>query len=123
MRERFTHTAREHELAQDWVAPMVQHVKTDAFTSRDTPLTYAKAIQRFGFESTTRRVGRVMDAVEHILLEQGWPAPAAEGVTAYLVNATSGEPGDGWVEARRVKPKNARQAARDYVRELTLRED
>ena len=95
-------------------------MKTDAFTSRDSPLTYAKAIQRFQLDSTVRRVGRILDAVEHILVEQGWPEPAAEGIAAYLVNASSGEPGDGWADIRKVKPKIARQAARDYVRELTL---
>jgi hypothetical protein len=120
VRVHFTHSIREHELAQDWVAPLIQHVKTDAVTNRDSPLTSAKALQRFQLDSPVRRVGRILDAVEHILVEQGWPKPAAEGIAAYLVNASSGEPGEGWADNRNVKPKIARQAARDYVRELTL---
>jgi hypothetical protein len=119
----FTHSVREHELAEAWVDPLVGWVKDDAFVRADSPMTYAEAMARFRLDTTTRRVGRMLDGVEQILRARGWPAEAAAGVTAYVVNSGSRTPGEGWMAIWQMNPKDARKQARRYVRELTLGED
>src|SRR6185312_6502992 len=93
----FTHSVREHERAQEWVDPLVAWVKDDAFVRADSPMTCSEAMARFGFDTTARQVGRMLDGVEQILRARGWPAEAAAGVTAYVVNAGSRTPGQGWM--------------------------
>jgi hypothetical protein len=111
MNPKFTHSVKEHERALLLVDPLLEYVKTDAFSRGDRPLTYAAAISRFDVDTTVRRLGRVLDGVERILATRGWPAVPAAGITAYVVNSGSGQPGDGW---------DARAQARAYIRLLTL---
>ncbi len=120
MNPKFTHTVNEHEVAERWMAPLLEYVKTDAFSRGDRPLTYAAAIPRFGLDTSVRRVGRVLDAVERILVTQDWPPATAAGVTAYVVNSGSKKPGNGWAETWNMDPKDARELARARVRALTL---
>jgi hypothetical protein len=123
MNPKYTHSVREHEVAASWVAPLLAYVKTDAFIRSDSPLTYAAAKNRFQLDANVRRVGRVLYAVEQILLEEGWPPDAAAGITAYVVNASTGIPGYGWLEIWETDPDRARGAARAHVRELALADD
>ena len=123
MNPKFTHTEKEHGVAIAWREPLLTHIKTDAFTRGDSKITYAAAIDRFHLDSTVRRVGRVLSAMEFMLVADGWPPETAAGVTAYVVNAGSGEPGDGWVDQWPMKPAVARAAARARVRELALTDD
>ena len=120
MSSRFTHSVREHDLALMLVDPLLEYVKTDAFSRGDRPLTYAGALARFDVDTTVRRLGRVLDGVERILVTREWPEVAAAGITAYVVNAGSGSPGDGWVKLWNMNPLDARREARAYVRLLTL---
>lgn len=120
MNPKFTHSANEHELALLLVDPLLEYVKTDAFSRGDRPLTYAAAISRFDVDTTVRRIGRVLDGVERILATRGWPDVAAAGITAYVVNSGSGQPGNGWVQVWNMNPEDARKQARAYIRLLTL---
>ena len=45
---------------------------------------------------------------------------AAAGITAYVVNSGSGQPGNGWVQVWNMNPEDARKQARAYMRLLTL---
>ena len=120
MNPKYSHSVDEHRMAETWIDPLLSHVKTDAFSRGDRPVTYQGAIARFDLDTSVRRVGRVLDAVELILVSRGWPRTAAGGVTAYIVNAGSGEPGAGWMETWNMRPRDAREEARAYVRRLTL---
>jgi hypothetical protein len=120
MHAKYTHSAREHRVAQDWIDALLQYVKTDAFVRSDSTMTYAGAIERFDLDVTVRRAGRVLDAVERILVARGWPPEAAGGIAAYVVNSGSGKPGGGWMEVWNMNPEDARQVARDYLREEAL---
>jgi hypothetical protein len=111
---------REHEIAREWIPAFLEFIKTDAFAYTDKPISYKDAIDRFGLDVSVRRAGRVLDAVEWILRGRGWPQDACGGVAAYVVNAGSGEPGDGWKALWKVHPRDAREAARSYVREQAL---
>jgi hypothetical protein len=117
---KYTHTEREHELADQWIPFLYAHIKQDVFTDRDRPISYKDAVGKYGLDVHVRRVGRVLDAVEMILSERGWPSEPRGGVAAYVVNASTGEPGDGWSDIWKVSPRDARSSARAYVRELTL---
>ena len=55
-----------------------------------------------------------------ILATRGWPEEAGAGITAYVVNSGSGKPGDGWVQVWYMNPEDTREAARAWVRLLTL---
>lgn len=123
MNPKFTHSVNEHELAERLVRPLLDYVKIDAFSDGDRPLTYAGAIARFDVDTSVRRFGRVLDAVERILATSGWPDTAAAGITAYVVNSGSGKPGDGWVEVWNMNPEDAREQARAHLRRLTLGSD
>ncbi|MDO8309004.1 MAG: hypothetical protein Q7V58_11680 [Actinomycetota bacterium] len=120
MNPKFTHSVNEHELSMQLVDPLLDYVKTDAFSHGDRPLTYAGARDRFKVSTSVRRLGRVLDGVERILATRGWPEVAAAGITAYVVNSGSGKPGDGWVQVWNMNPEDAREAARAYMRLLTL---
>jgi hypothetical protein len=115
-----THTVREHGIADAWIPDLVTYIKTDAFARMDRPLSHQEAATRFGLDVGVRRVPRVVDAVESILRGRGWPEPACGGVTAYVVNAGSREPGDAWAALWRMKPVEARRAARAHIREEAL---
>lgn len=123
MNPKFTHSVNEHGLSLALVAPLLEYVKTDAFSRGDRPLTYAAALERFHVDTSVRRLGRVLDGVERILAARGWPEVAAAGITAYVVNSGSGRPGDGWVEVWNMNPEDAREEARAYLRLLTLGPD
>jgi hypothetical protein len=116
----YTHSVREHDVAQDWTPALVIHIKTDAFASMDRPLSYKEAIEKFDLDVPLRRAGRVLDAVEWILRGEGWPADACGGVAAYVVNASSREPGEGWKAVWDRDPRAARAVARAFVREQAL---
>ena len=118
--EKYTHTAREHEIANAWIPSFVDYIKTDAFADSDSPISYKDALERFSLDVSVRRVGRVLDSVEWILRSRGWPQDACGGVAAYVVNAGTGEPGDGWKALWKIHPRDAREAARAYVREQAL---
>ena len=120
MNPKFTHSVKEHERALLLIDPLLEYVKTDAFSRGDRPLTQAAAIARFDVDTTVRRLGRVLDSVERILAARGWPKVAGAGITAYVVNSGSGQPGDGWVEVWNMRPEDARKQARAYIRLLTL---
>jgi hypothetical protein len=120
MNPKFTHSVNEHELALQLIDPLLEYVKTDAFSRGDRPLTHAAALDRFNVQTTVRRLGRVLDGVERILIARGWPDVAGAGITAYVVNAGSGQPGSGWVQVWKMNPEDAREEARAYVRLLTL---
>jgi hypothetical protein len=120
MNPKFTHSVNEHDCALLLIDPLLEYVKTDAFSRGDRPLTHAAAIARFDVDTTVRRLGRVLDGVERILATRGWPAVPAAGITAYVVNSGSGQPGDGWVLLWNMKPEDARAQARAYIRLLTL---
>lgn len=120
MNPKLTHTVNEHELALELIDPLLLYIKTDAFSRGDRPLTYAAALERFGVDAPVRRMGRVLDGVERILVTRDWPPVAAAGVTAYVVNAGSRKPGDGWTEIWNMPPEDARAQARAYMRLLTL---
>ena len=47
MNPKYTHSAREHLTADAWVDPLLNYIKSDAFTDEDRPLTYQGAIDRF----------------------------------------------------------------------------
>lgn len=120
MNPKFTHSVNEHQLSLGLVDPLLDYVKTDAFSHGDRPLTYAAAKERFNVDTSVRRLGRVLDRVERILATRGWPEVAAAGITVYVVNSGSGRPGDGWVEVWNMNPEDAREEARAYLRLLTL---
>lgn len=120
MNPKFTHSKNEPPLSLGLVDPLLDYVKTDAFSHGDRPLTYAAAKERFNVDTSVRRLGRVLDGVERILATRGWPEVAAAGITAYVVNSWSGKPGDGWVESWNMNPEDAREEARAYLRLLTL---
>lgn len=67
MNPKFTHSVNEHHLALALVDPLLDYVKTDAFSDGDRPLTYAVALERFDVDTSVRRLGRVLDGVERIL--------------------------------------------------------
>jgi hypothetical protein len=117
---KFTHTVREHEVAERWIPSLFDYIKQDAFADLDRPISYKDAIIKFGLDVHVRRVGRVLDAVEMILGARGSPPPARGGVAAYIVNAATGEPGDGWTEIWQVSARDARESARAYVRDQVL---
>ncbi len=123
MNPKFTHSVNEHALAEHLVAPLLAYVKVDAFSEGDRPLTYRQAIDRFDVGTSVRRLGRVLDAAERILAREGWPEVAAAGITAYVVNGGSGQPGYGWFEVWNMNAEDAREEARAYVRRLTLGDD
>lgn len=120
MNPKFTHSVNEHALSLALIDPLLEYVKTDAFSRGDRPLTYAAVRERFDVDTTVRRIGRVLDGVERILLTRDWPEIAAAGITAYVVNGGSGQPGANWVEVWHMRPEDARRQARAYVRYLTL---
>ena len=115
-----THTVLEHEAAEQWIPALHDHIKQDVFSDRERLITYKDAVTKFDLGVSVRRVGRVLDAVEMILRDRGWPSEARGGVAAYVVTASTGQPGEGWTDIWQVSPRDARQAARAYVRELTL---
>lgn len=117
---KYTHTVREHDVAELWIPALYDYIKQDAFSDVDRPISYKDAVTKFDLDVHVRRVGRVLDAVEMILSHRGWPADARGGVAAYVVNASTGQPGEGWLDIWKVSPYDARQAARAYVREMTL---
>jgi hypothetical protein len=117
---KYTHTVREHDVAQSWIPSLFDYIKQDAFADLDRPLTYQGSIEKFGLDLHVRRVGRVLDAVEMILRSDGWPAEACGGVAAYVVNSQTGKPGEGWSEIWNVAPYDARSAARAHVRDVVL---
>jgi hypothetical protein len=117
---RFTHSVNEHQIAEAWLPHLMTHIKTDAFSGDDRPLSYTAAIDKFALATTSRRLGRVLDAVEHLLRDEQWPPSAAAGIAAYIVNAKSGQPGEGWFEIWKMDPRDAREAAREHLRELAL---
>jgi hypothetical protein len=117
---KYTHTVREHEVAEAGLPALHDYIKQGAFSDQDRPISYKDANEKFGLGVNVRRVGRVLDAVELILSGRGWPAEARGGVAAYVVNSATGQPGDGWTDIWRVSPYDARSAARAYIRELTL---
>jgi hypothetical protein len=119
---RYTHSFAEHQVAVAWIPTLLEYIKQDAFADTDRPLTYKGAMQKFGLRTSVRRVGRVLDAVELTLRSRGWPAEACGGVAAYVVNGSTGQPGEGWTAIWHVHPKDAREAARAHIRELTLAE-
>lgn len=123
MDPRFTHTTREHEVAQEWIPGLLAYIKTDAFTAGDRTLSYGEAIDYFHLDCQVRRAGRVLDAAERILLASGWPEPAAAGVSAYVVNGTTRAPGYGWMELWHRDPRSARDDTRAHLRELALADD
>lgn len=108
-------------MAADWVDPLLEHVRTDAFSRGNRPLTYQEAVSRFGLDTTTGRAGRLVFAIAHILVdERGWPRDAAGGVAAYVVSASTGSPPTAWNDLWQGRPQDARAGARAYVRELAL---
>lgn len=115
MDPRYPHSVAEHEMAEELMGPLVQYVRDDAFLRRDSPLTYRDVVMRFQLSTTVRRVGRVLDAVERILVASGWPDRAAAGVTAYVVTARDGRPSYGWNELWHMDPREARAHARAFV--------
>jgi hypothetical protein len=117
---KYTHSQREHDVADAWIPALVDYIKVDAFASLDRPLSYKDAVTKFSLDTSVRRAGRVLDAVEWILKSRGWPIEACAGVAAYVVNSSTGEPGDGWKELWTMHPRDAREAARSHVRELAL---
>ena len=117
---KYTHTVPEHEAAERWIPALHDHIKQDVFSDRERLITYKDAVTKFDLGVSVRRVGRVLDAVEQILSDRGWPSEARGGVAAYVVNASTGLPGEGWSDIWKVSPRDARRAARAYVRELTL---
>jgi hypothetical protein len=117
---KYSHTEREHEVAEAWIPDFLSYIKTDAFSGTDRPLTFTSAAEKFSLGTSVRRTGGVLDAVEWILRGQGWPDEACCGVTAYVVNASSREPGAGWKDLWKVEPGQARAAARAFVREAAL---
>ncbi|MFA7324298.1 MAG: hypothetical protein WC005_08065 [Candidatus Nanopelagicales bacterium] len=119
MNPKLTHSANEHQLAEDLVGPFLEHVKTDAFTGGDRPMTYAQVISRFDVDTPVHRTARILDGMEQILGAAGWPDPARAGIAAYVVDK-SGKPGGGWLERWKQRPEDARRQARAYVRHLTL---
>jgi len=123
MDPRFTHTAREHGVAEAWLPELLTYIKTDAFVRTDSTLSYAEAIDYFHLDCQVRRAGRVLDAAERILLSSGWPERAAAGVSAYVVNASTRRPGSGWMELWQRDPMLAREDTRAYIRELALAND
>ncbi|MDQ5973774.1 MAG: hypothetical protein QG661_983 [Actinomycetota bacterium] len=120
MNPKHLHSASEHALALQLQGPLLEYVKTDAFSRGDRPLTYAATITRFDLNTSQRRVGRVLDALECILEDSGWPKQATAGVSAYVVNSSTRRPGASWVEVWDRDPDDARRAARAHMRLLTL---
>lgn len=118
--EKYTHSLREHEVAALWLPDFLAYIKQDAFDDGDRPLTYKDAIEKFSLDVSVRRAGRVLDAVEWLLRARGWPLEACAGAAAYVVNSSTGEPGDGWKDLWKMHPRDAREAARAHIRELTL---
>jgi hypothetical protein len=118
--ETLTHSTREHEVAAAWLDPLLQWVSDDTFVRTDSPMSYSEARTRFRLDTTDRRLGRVLDGVEQILRERGWPDAARAGISAYVVNASSREPSAAWMSTWQMDPKAARAQARQYVRELAL---
>jgi hypothetical protein len=117
---RFTHSLNEHRIAVEWLPQLMVHIKTDAFAGDDRALSYQAAIDKFGLATTSRRLGRVLDAVEHLLRAEQWPPTATAGVAAYIVTAQSGQPGKGWFDIWRLDPRDARDAARQHIRGLAV---
>jgi len=111
-------------MAETLREPLLEHVRTDAFSyERERVLTYQGAVDKFRIATTARKVGRVLDAVECMLVAYGWPPSAAAGITAYVVQGQSGKPGVGWYEIWNMNPEDAREEARAYLRNLVLGDD
>ena len=53
MNPKFTHSENEHQLSLGLVDPLLDYVKTDAFSHGDRPLTCAAAKERFNVGSQT----------------------------------------------------------------------
>lgn len=119
MNPKLTHTAAEHQVAVELQPKFMAHIKTDAFSGGDRPMTYAQAIKRFELATSARRFGRVMDVVEQRLITDGWPDPSRAGVMAYVLDS-SGKPGGTWIAQWKMRPEDARRQARAYLRYLTL---
>ncbi len=119
MDPRYRHTVREHEMAEALRDRLVQYVRDDAFLGKDSRLTYSDVVAKFNVPTTARKVGRVLDAVECMLVASGWPKEAAAGVSAYVVSAggaTKGQPSTGWMELwDGMSPEDARAEARSYL--------
>ena len=119
MNPKFTHSATEHQLAEELVGPFLEYVKTDAFSGGDRPMTYAQVIKRFDIDAPVRRTARILDGMEHILGTAHWPDTARAGIAAYVLDS-SGKPGGGWSEMWKMRPEDARRQARAHVRKITL---
>lgn len=119
MHPKLTHTSAEHAVAVTTQPQLMAHIKTDAFSGGDRPMTYAQAIKRFDMDTSSRRFGRILDIIDQRLVADGWPDPSRAGVLAYLLDS-SGKPGGTWVTQWRMRPEDARRQARAYMRYLTL---
>jgi len=83
-------------------------------------MSYSDAIARFTKAATVRRCGRVLDAVEGVLVTHDWPDVAAADVTAYVVTEGSGSPGAGWYEVWNMNAEDVPSEVRSSMRPPTL---
>jgi hypothetical protein len=99
---------------------LLRWVEDDAHLREDSTLTYTRARATWGLSTAARGLGRVLDDACALLTVSHGPI-VARGVVAYVVNARTGQPGDGWDEssslADKVTPEAARSEAREALRE------
>lgn len=80
--EKYTHSLREHAVAEAWIPAFLDYIKVDAFDSLDRALPCRDAVANFSLDTTVRRAGPALDAVAWILKPRGWSIEACAGVAA-----------------------------------------